>query len=176
MTATEASFIELKKEFNIRAYHFTGAFLGAAIMGDIKKLEECLGIMNDPINGVVLKNCGIDINVRTIKEKKSALYLTVVFEKYDAAKFLLANKADVNATDEDGLTSLHCAAKMNNKKMINLLLKNGANVYAETRFGQLPSDMAKIFAGNDSEVYKTLKSAEKRQMEKANKALLNANF
>src|SRR6185437_9289214 len=50
---------------------------------------------------------------------------------------LLAQKADVNGPEGDGMTALHWAAYLDNVPMAEVLLKAGASVQAVTRLGGL---------------------------------------
>ncbi|HUA20534.1 MAG TPA: ankyrin repeat domain-containing protein [Bryobacteraceae bacterium] len=51
---------------------------------------------------------------------------------------LLKLHADVNAPQADGTTALHWAARWNNPEMADLLIRAGANVKAQNRFGATP--------------------------------------
>ncbi len=60
----------------------------------------------------------------------------------DVARALLARKADVNATDADGVTALMIAAARDNSPMIGLLVQAGANANMKSRAGQTAHDIA----------------------------------
>ena len=61
-------------------------------------------------------------------------------EKADtsAVKQLLQEKADVNATEPDGMGPLHWAAQKNQVEIAKLLLKAGANAKSANRYGITP--------------------------------------
>src|ERR1043166_4560332 len=52
-----------------------------------------------------------------------------------AVKQLIAQHADVNIAQGDGMTALHWAAERGDAALADLLLKNKANVKATTRIG-----------------------------------------
>jgi ankyrin repeat protein len=58
-------------------------------------------------------------------------------------KQALLNGADVNATDEVGMTALHYAVLGGEIRVVQLLLNAGANVQAKSPSGETPIDLAK---------------------------------
>uniref|UniRef100_UPI00387FB281 Transcription factor ETV6,DARPin n=1 Tax=synthetic construct TaxID=32630 RepID=UPI00387FB281 len=56
----------------------------------------------------------------------------------DEVRILMANGADVNATDNDGYTPLHLAASNGHLEIVEVLLKNGADVNASDLTGITP--------------------------------------
>ena len=58
------------------------------------------------------------------------------------ATFLLDNKADVNAKNQNAYTALHHAADQGHKSMVELLLKHGADVNAGSEGSHRPLDRA----------------------------------
>jgi uncharacterized protein len=66
-----------------------------------------------------------------------------------AVQKLIAAKADVNATQNDGATALHWAVYRNDREMVGLLVRAGANPKAANREGSTPLWLAGI-SGNAS--------------------------
>jgi ankyrin repeat protein len=60
----------------------------------------------------------------------------------DVADFLLAHKADVNATSANGWTSLHAAAYFGHKDVVELLLSHKAHIEAKDLDGYTPLHLA----------------------------------
>ena len=60
----------------------------------------------------------------------------------DVAELLLANKAEVNATNNQGETPLHWAAMMGHKDVVELLLANKADVNAKDNQRHTPLHFA----------------------------------
>ncbi len=79
----------------------------------------------------------------------------------DVAKVrsLLKLHADVNAPQTDGTTALHWAARWNNPEMADLLIRAGANVKAQNRFGATPLLLA-CMNGSAPVIEKLLKAGE----------------
>jgi uncharacterized protein len=55
-----------------------------------------------------------------------------------AVKALIAQKADVNAAEADGMTALHWAVRANDAPTVQMLLRAGAKVNAASRYGLTP--------------------------------------
>jgi len=60
----------------------------------------------------------------------------------DIARALLARKANVNATDADGVTALMIAAARDNSQMIGLLIQAGADPHIKSAAGETARDIA----------------------------------
>jgi ankyrin repeat protein len=54
---------------------------------------------------------------------------------FAAVKALIAQKADVNAPEADGMTALHWAVRANDLTAVQMLLRAGANANAANRYG-----------------------------------------
>ena len=64
-----------------------------------------------------------------------------------AVRAQLQKRADVNATEADGSTALHWAARRNDLETAGLLIRAGANVKAANRFGVTPLALAATTGG-----------------------------
>src|SRR5688572_3177925 len=60
----------------------------------------------------------------------------------DAIRTLLQQKVDVNATQVDGMTALHWAARQNDIDTVQALMKAGARITTATRYGVTPLYLA----------------------------------
>ena len=61
-----------------------------------------------------------------------------------AVRTLLNQRADVNASQTDGTTALHWAARWDDVEMADLLIRGGANVKARNRAGATPIYLAAV--------------------------------
>jgi ankyrin repeat protein len=59
-----------------------------------------------------------------------------------AVRAFLKQRANVNATEADGMTALHWAARGNDMSTVQLLLRSGANAKAANRYGITPLSLA----------------------------------
>jgi tetratricopeptide (TPR) repeat protein len=83
----------------------------------------------------VLKRRGVQIDTSD-RNGLTALALSIASGNSNAARVLIRQGADVNRKlSEDGLTPVMIAASRGDKAMVTLLLKNGADRKARTRFG-----------------------------------------
>lgn len=80
---------------------------------------------------------GADVNACDRDTKSTPLYLA---NSVDGARVLIANGADVNCRNVDGLTPLHWVA---NPEIAELLIKSGADINAQNSDGVTPLRMAK---------------------------------
>src|SRR5215467_15064956 len=101
------------------------------IMTSIKRLTGFLFIVflfEFTLNGAV----GVSL-VDAIKKSDAA-----------AVRTLIAQNANVNATEVDGTTPLHWAAHLENIDAANQLVRAGADVNAQNRYGVTPLSEACI--------------------------------
>jgi len=66
---------------------------------------------------------------------------------FAAVKALIAQKADVNLPEADGMTALHWAVRANDLPTVQALIRAGANVNAASRYGMTPL----LFAAQNGE-------------------------
>src|SRR5262245_19849722 len=59
-----------------------------------------------------------------------------------AVRTLIAERANVNAAEPDGMTALHWAVRGNDLQTAQLLVRAGANVKAASRYGITPLGLA----------------------------------
>lgn len=80
---------------------------------------------NDIKNLELMLKAGADVNWQ--KNGMSALTVAIFDQNMQLLKFLLDNKANVNARQSDGVTPLVAATAKDNEAMVSLLLQNGAD-------------------------------------------------
>lgn len=81
-----------------------------------------------------------DIN-KTDEYDTTPLITAIMYDRIDIAKFLINNKADVNyIPKQDYCSALGCAigSKKNNTELIDLLIKNGADINKQNSDGNTP--------------------------------------
>ena len=86
----------------------------------------------------------------------TALHIAVAGERMSVVKQLIESKADVNISDQWGMTPLHYAVANRNKELVLLLTEKGASVTVESLKGTNPLDLAKEL--NDPEIEAILMS------------------
>ncbi len=74
--------------------------------------------------------------------------------RFDVVMALLTNGADVNASDEQGATALHGAARSRDTALVQLLIDNGADLNAIDQAGYTP--MARAVESNNAPVVMAL--------------------
>lgn len=80
---------------------------------------------------------------------ESLILVAVAAGQKEIAAYLLAQGADINATQTGGYTPLHIAAKNGNEEMIQFLLEHMADINAVTDDGQTAMELA-IKHGHDA--------------------------
>ncbi len=70
------------------------------------------------------------------------LHAAVAGRKLQLVKLLLAQGANVNATQTGGWTALHGAAQNGDLDIVEALIAKGAHVHARAENNQLPLDLA----------------------------------
>jgi len=84
----------------------------------------------------LLVSKGADINAKSVKGGDTALHIAASFAHKDFVEFLLANGANVRATQNAGWTPLHHAALGGNKDITEMLLAKGADINAKVNTGE----------------------------------------
>ena len=107
--------------------------------GDIKDLSLYnTMIVDDPF----LKKCKIKNENYRDKNNNSSLHISVNNNSIKMVKYFLGKKIkNLNVKNDKGKTALHLACTTGNEDMINLLLKNGADVNALDDQGNKPFDL-----------------------------------
>lgn len=118
---------------------FASMILSTAVMADSLSDAVKSGDIKE-VKSLIAK--GIDVNKEAVYGS-SALHGAVIKGYYEIATLLIANGADVNASDKKyKLTPLHLAANFGNEKIVQLLLDNGSNVMLKDKDGDTPRDAA----------------------------------
>ncbi|KAB7498851.1 Ankyrin repeat and LEM domain-containing protein 1, partial [Armadillidium nasatum] len=93
----------------------------------------------------LLKN-GLKINLPIDKEGSTPLHLASgIFDEEIsllAVKALLNHSANPNYPDKEGKTSVHVAASLGHKKVLQLLICNGGNILQSSLYGDTSIDLA----------------------------------
>jgi len=130
-------------------FTFGGEIHDAAAKGDLEKVKALLKDNPDLVFSKEEKYGDTPLHKATGKGHKNVVEL------------LLAEKADVNATNNDGYTPLHVAAYQGDKDVAAMLLANKANVNAKDNYGQTPllwaagsdrKDVAELLLGDGADV------------------------
>ena len=79
-----------------------------------------------------------DINAPMAQSKFSALHVAALGKHLPMVDWLLANRANVQATDAWNRTPLHIAARRNNEDILRCLLHHYADASAKDKFGMMP--------------------------------------
>ena len=71
------------------------------------------------------------------------IHVAVMAKDLDATRTLISNGAKVNATGENDMTALHCAALVNFSEVVSELIAHGADLNAKNSAGQTALHIAK---------------------------------
>lgn len=100
-----------------------------------------------------LQEFGIDA---TDSDKRTALMHCIIENKYEFAKWLISNGANVNSEDRGGYTALHFCAEDNCCDFAELLLENKANPNTVDQHGNSPLWTAVFNSKNDNKLVQLL--------------------
>nr|WIK87654.1 ankyrin repeat protein [Oriental turtle dovepox virus] len=91
----------------------------------------------------ILLKYGANIDGRISTWFTSALHTAVQYNKYETARLLLENGANVNIQDYELMTPMHTTLLYNpfNEKMVRLLLKYGADIRLKNNTGDSAIDI-----------------------------------
>lgn len=87
-------------------------------------------------------------NLNYVADMGTALMACIVKGQTALAEKLIKRKIDVNITDSQGITALMYAVQFKNKKIVSLLLQNGANKTIKDKNGKTAFEYA-VFSGED---------------------------
>ncbi|MEP6803044.1 MAG: ankyrin repeat domain-containing protein [Flavobacterium sp.] len=101
----------------------------------------------EEVEKIISKGADIEIAKKNDIYEFDALYVAIENKNLKIVEFLINKKAKINQIyDEEGLTPLVLACKLNDIEIVKLLLKNGANVdgvkLAETDYTLIPLQVA----------------------------------
>ena len=103
--------------------------------GDIDEFARILPTMSKYLND-------------STENGQAALHWCVYCDNYDAAEQLLESGADVNHSDNSGVTPVHEAAKDGNEKLIRLFLQHGGDLDARDSNNSRNAFLWAVYSGN----------------------------
>lgn len=112
---------------------------------------------------------GADINAQDASNGYTPLMYAIVYNKFDAFRYLMMSGADVSITTLDGRTALHIAAIYNRVDMFKMLISIGANIFAMDNAGLTPYE-------SSGEMHEEIAMVLASQYDDINQALLDCTF
>ena len=82
------------------------------------------------------------VNNARASDGKTLLIVAVENNKFETVKWLLGDGANTDVQDKRGNTALHYAAMLGDAKMIDLLVKNGADISIKNNEKKIPAQLA----------------------------------
>lgn len=130
-------------------------FFTIAISADIIGLVQMLD-RNDTVKFKSMIVTVEDANAARSDNNKTVLMYASWLGNLEAVHHLVAQGANINATDSSGATALHLAIWKDNTEIALFLLENGASAVLVSNEGMSPTDMA-VYRSNT----KVLEAIEK---------------
>lgn len=119
----------------------------ARAVGGFTALHMASADLSQETIGTLL-DCGADVNLATLRDRKSPLHLavgrsslkgSVVLQAgQECVELLLRHRANVHLRDSDGQEAMHLACQGGREDLVNLLLSYGADVNSLTTQGESP--------------------------------------
>ncbi|NDV68300.1 ankyrin repeat domain-containing protein [Dysgonomonas sp. 25] len=102
-------------------------------------------------------NTGLDIDKKQSKGEfgRTSLHIAIIQEEKDIAKYLIHQGANIDAVDANGNSLIWTAVMKYNGDgyFIEMLIKNGADVYLENNYEVSAIDLAKSISNKDVAKY-----------------------
>ncbi|XP_046572152.1 ankyrin-1-like [Haliotis rubra] len=76
------------------------------------------------------------------KAGSTPLHLAAQYNQLDIAKYLIEERVNIGATDNESNTPLHVAASFEHADIIRLLMENGGKINVKNQKGQIPLHLA----------------------------------
>ncbi|WP_341811598.1 ankyrin repeat domain-containing protein [Wolbachia endosymbiont (group A) of Oxytorus armatus] len=137
----EGADVNVKNDKGETPLHFAAEMGHAEIVKDL--LDKGANVNAVDKDGKTPFKLAANEEIQTLLENTAKLLEAAKSGNVDAVTRLISTGASVNATDQDGKTPLHLAARDNNKEIVEALLKvNGINVNATDQGGKTPLHLA----------------------------------
>ncbi len=154
-----------KKQYNRQNQHLPKAFYQSEYSSLL-----FIAVQSSDIGAIqALLAKGADINAQDASNGYTPLMYAIVYNKFDAFRYLMMSGADVSITTLDGRTALHIAAIYNRVDMFKMLISIGANIFAMDNAGLTPYE-------SSGEMYEEIAMVLASQYDDINQALLDCTF